>query len=135
MSGFFSHPVRSKYGSKKEEVDGITFDSKKEANAYRKLKLMEEQGLIRDLKLQVPFELIPPVYGTKTKITHLKTKDKVEEVSFVRQRAVRYVADFVFYDVEEDCMRVIDVKGFRTKEYDLKKKMMLAFKGIEIEEI
>ena len=134
MSGFFQHPT-SKYGAQKVEVNGILFDSRKEARVYENLLLLEKDGAIRDLKLQVPYELIPTIYGTKTKITHLKTKDKVENVQFVRQRAVKYVADFVYYDIAEGRERVVDVKGFRTKEYELKKKMMLAFLGIEVEEV
>lgn len=134
MPGFFQ-PPKSKYGSQKVVVDGITFDSKKEAKAYEKLKVLEGAGAIRDLRLQVPYELIPAVYDTKTRIKHLKTKDKVETVQYMKQRPVKYVADFVFFDVEEERERVVDVKGFRTKEYELKKKMMLAFFGIEVEEI
>lgn len=50
----------SKYNSRKTTVDGFTFDSKKEAKRYLELKQMEKDGLIHNLQLQVPFELIPP---------------------------------------------------------------------------
>ena len=48
-----------KYRNKKVEVDGILFDSKKEANRYMELKLLEKAGEITDLKRQVRYELIP----------------------------------------------------------------------------
>lgn len=100
----------SKYYSQKEIVDGITFHSKKEARRYRELKLMERAGVIKELQLQVPYTLIP-------KSSH--------------GRAIKYIADFVYF---EDGKRVVeDTKGFRTKEYKLKKRMM-AEMGIDIRE-
>lgn len=52
----------NKFNARKAVVDGITFDSKKEANRYRDLKLLEKAGEICCLRLQVPFELIPAKY-------------------------------------------------------------------------
>jgi hypothetical protein len=49
----------SKYNSRKTTVDGITFDSKKEARRYLVLKKMEQDGEIKNLRLQVPVELVP----------------------------------------------------------------------------
>ena len=49
----------SKYNSRKTVIDGITFDSKKEAKRYVELKKKQEEGEITDLRLQVPFELVP----------------------------------------------------------------------------
>ena len=121
----------NKYLNKKTVIDGITFDSRKEARFYMIYKQMEKDGEISDLKMQVPFELIPPIY--KDEVKHLKTKDKV--VKKLVQRAVHYVADFVFTDNLTGNTEVVDTKGFRTKEYMLKKKMMLAFKNIEIKEV
>ena len=71
----------SKYLNKKTVVDGITFDSKKEALHYCELKEMEEAGLIHDLRLQVPYELIPNQRDEKGKVIERKTT---------------YVADFVY---------------------------------------
>lgn len=90
----------SKYHARKTEVDGIVFDSKREAARYQELRQMEQAGLIEDLQLQQRFELIPK-HG--------------------KNRAVYYVADFVYlqsgHRIVEDC------KGFRTDVYKLKKKL------------
>ena len=103
-----------KYRSKKTIVDGKKFDSKKEATRFKELCLLQTQGLIKDLQLQVKFELIP------------KQKD---------ERACFYVADFVYTDCETGQMVVEDVKGMRTDVYKIKRKLMLYFHGIQIKEI
>ena len=103
-----------KYRSKKTIVDGKKFDSKKEATRFKELCLLQTQGLIKDVQLQVKFELIP------------KQKD---------ERACFYVADFVYTDCETGQMVVEDVKGMRTDVYKIKRKLMLYFHGIQIKEI
>jgi glutamine synthetase type III len=118
----------TKYGNKKVVYDGILFDSKKELSRYKVLKILEKNGTISDLRLQVSYELIPTIY--ETKFVQLKTK----EVTRVAQKAVHYVADFVYKD-ENGNEIVEDAKGVRTKEYILKKKMMRAFLGIAIKEV
>lgn len=122
--------MKSKYHNKKVSYDGIVFDSKKEMYRYIRLKSMQEEGLISELRLQVPYEIIPAIY--EDEIVNLKTKAKV--VKKCVQKAVKYVADFVYkdrygYEIVEDS------KGLRTKEYILKKKMMRAFLGITIKEV
>lgn len=121
--------ARNKYHAKKVEFYGITFDSKKEGLYYLKLKDMERRGEITDLRIQVPYELLPAIY--RDEVVHLKTKDKV--VKKLIQRAVTYVADFVY--VQDGKEVVIDAKGMRLPDYILKKKMMLALKGIEVIEV
>lgn len=96
----------SKYHSKKVIVDGITFDSKREANRYCELKLLEKGGKIKDLKLQHHFELQPSFRKNGKTI-----------------RAITYVADFVYFDLERMKNVVEDVKGYKTDVYQLKKKM------------
>lgn len=117
----------SKYHSKKVIVDGIEFDSKKEANRYCELSLMERAGAITDLERQVKYVLLPaqyaPVYDAKTK----KWKDKCIE------RECSYYADFRY--VENGTQVVEDTKGFRTPEYRVKKKLMLYIHGIQIKEV
>lgn len=108
----------NKYGNHKTEVDGILFDSKHEADRYVELKFLQRIGEIRDLQLQVPFELIP----------------KQTEDGKVVERAVKYVADFVYYDKVGNLV-VEDAKGMKTDAYLLKRKMMRYFKGIEIREV
>ena len=121
---------KAKYGSKKVAYNGIDFDSKKEMYCYIRLKSMQDEGEISDLRLQVPFEIIPAVYETQE--VQLKTKVKV--VTKCIQRAAYYVADFVYTDKDGNQV-VIDAKGFRPYEYELKKKMMRAFLGITIKEV
>ena len=101
---------RAKYRNKKTVIDGEKFDSKAEAERYVALKRMQEGSLIFDLKCQVPFVL---------------------EVN--RHLICKYVADFVYIDADGNGV-VEDVKGFRTKDYLLKKKLMLAVHGIAIHE-
>ena len=124
----------SKYLNRKTEVDGLVFDSKKEAGYYQYLKQREEHGEISNLRMQVPFEIVPAVYGERTK--HLKTKDKTER--YCIQKAAHYVADFVYIVTATGKQEVIDVKSFITRKqpvYRLKKKLMLAVNNIEIIEV
>ena len=106
-----------KYGNKKVTVDGITFDSKKEAKRYSELKTLEAAGKIENLELQKVFELIPAQ----------RIDGKVVE------RAVKYKADFVY---EQDGKIVVeDTKGFKTKDYIIKRKIALWRLGIKINEV
>lgn len=109
----------SKYGNRKTTVFGITFDSKREAERYLVLRAMEKRGEIGNLQLQVRFPLLPA--------------QKDQRTGKVIERAVDYVADFVY---ETDGFRVVeDTKGLRTKDYILKRKMMLYFHGIRVQEV
>ena len=90
---------------------------------------MQRNGEITNLRLQVPYELLPAIY--KDEIVHLKTKDKT--IKKLVQRPVTYVADFVY--TKDGQEYVIDVKGMRLPDYILKKKMMLALNGINIIEV
>lgn len=114
---------RSKYHSKKITRDGETFDSVKEYRRYVELLLLERAGAIQELKRQVKFELLPAQYEEGNG----KKRGKCLE------RAVSYVADFVY--MENGAKIVEDTKGFKTKDYILKRKMMLYFHGIRIKEI
>lgn len=102
----------TKYKAKKTVVDGIKFDSQKEAGRYLQLKLMERAGVISGLRLQVPFVLIDKSdYG----------------------RAVKYIADFVY--TENGVEIVEDVKGYKTDVYKLKKRLFAERYKKEIREI
>ena len=107
----------AKYGNRKVVRDGIEFDSIKECQRYCELKLMQRAGVISDLQLHVPFELIPAQ----------RIDGKVVE------RAVTYVADFVYKQNGQTVVE--DTKGYRTSEYIMKRKMMLFFHGIRIVEV
>ena len=121
---------KAKYGSKKVSYDGIDFDSKKEMYCYIRFKSMQDDGEISNLRLQVPFEIIPAIYETH----EVQMKTKVKTVTKLVQRAAYYVADFVYTDKNGNQV-VVDAKGFRPYEYELKKKMMRAFLGITIKEV
>ena len=109
----------TKYNNKKITVDGQKFDSKKEANRYRELRLLEKAGAIKDLRMQVKFKLIPA--------------QRDEATGKVIERECSYKADFVYS--EGDKTVVEDVKGFPTKEYIIKRKLMLWRYGIRIREV
>ena len=121
-----SYPYRQKYGNKKVLVDGISFDSKKEANRYTELKMMVRSGEISDLELQKEYELIPSQYE---KLPRQKGKPKCLE------RSVKYIADFVYKDNRTGECVVEDTKGVRTPEYIIKRKLLLYIYGIRIKEI
>lgn len=109
--------MKTKYHSRKVVVDGESFDSVKEYRRWCELKLLERAGKIVDLKKQVKFELIPPQ----------KVDGKIAE------RACTYVADFVY---REDGKTVVeDTKGYKTKDYIIKRKLMLWVHGIRIKEV
>lgn len=95
---------RNKFGARKTEIDGITFDSQREAQRYTELKWLEKAGKIQDLELQKKFVLQPKYKkGGKT----------VREIS--------YIADFVY---SEDGRQIVeDCKGMKTEVYKLKKKI------------
>jgi hypothetical protein len=127
--------MRSKYGARKTVIDGITFDSKKEANRYRELKLLEKAGEICCLRLQVPFELIPAQYEETGEVyTKGKNKGKPKHGKCI-EKAVTYIADFVYTTCEphpDGGVRinkriskevVEDVKGMRTPVYIIKRKL------------
>lgn len=118
----------SKYKNKKVEVDGIVFDSKKEAKRYQELLLLQKAGAIRELQMQVKFVLIPALKepdttGPRGGIRRGKTIEK----------ECAYIADFVY--LEGGKTVVEDTKGFRTKDYVIKRKLMLHVHGIRIREI
>lgn len=109
---------RSKYHSKKVIIDGIKFDSKREGEYYQKLKILEKQGLIKDLELQKEYLL----------------QDKFI-INGKTRRKITYRADFSYVSTEDDKLHVVDVKGFKTELYKLKKKLFEYKYNIEIEEI
>lgn len=125
---------RRKYGNKTIEINGLTFDSKKEGYYYLFLLQQLRDRKIRGFRRQVQYEIVPAVYETEVK--HFKRKpDEVREKCV--QPAVHYIADFVttLLDGTEE---VVDVKSEATRKdkvYVLKKKMMRAFNGITIVEV
>lgn len=103
-------PKPSKYRNRKTEIDGLVFDSKKEATHYLDLREQQRAGLITDLRCQVEIPLI------------------------VNNCCVgMYVADFQYFNAADELVTV-DVKGMRTDVYKLKRKI-LAANGVKIVEV
>lgn len=124
----------SKYYNKKITIDGITFDSKKEASRYMELKLLERAKKISNLRRQVKYVLIPAQYEKSTeKYKKGENKGRLKQ-GVLLERECSYIADFVYID--ENGKKVVeDTKGMRTKEYIIKRKLMLATYGIRISEV
>jgi len=108
----------NKYGNKKTVIDGITFDSKKEAKRYGELKMLKKAGRILDFTMQPEFPYITTHYHPTEAMSTYTVKRK-------------YIADFAVtypdYSVE-----IEDVKGFSTAEFKRKKKIVEAIYGIKI---
>lgn len=98
----------AKFGNKK--TNG--YDSKRESKRAADLRLLEKIGSISNLKEQVKYEVIPKQEG---------------------ERAAHYIADFVY--LQDGTLVVEDVKGFRTPDYILKRKLMKLVYGITIREV
>ena len=124
----------AKYHNTKVVIDGIKFDSKREAQRYQQLKLMEKAGVICDLKRQVKYELVPAQYIDGKCV----------------ERAITYTSDFEYYILQPLKQRTVmaepdaktigqhvveDVKGMRTPEYVIRRKLMLYKYGIRISEV
>lgn len=112
-----------KYKNKRVREYGQAFDSKKEAARYGELLLLQKQGYIKNLICQRTFILIPSQYEE----TENGKKGRCIE------RPVKYIADFT-YD-ENGKLVVEDTKGFKTKDYIIKRKLMLYKFGIKIKEV
>ena len=114
-------PKKSKYNNQKTMVDGIKFDSKKEAEYYCQLKLLKQAGEIKDYRLQPRYELQPA----------FKKNGK-------KYRAITYIADFVITN-NDGTTEVVDVKSsktFKTQVYRIKKKMFeYKYPGLTIKEV
>lgn len=110
--------MKNKYHNKKVIIDGIKFDSKKEANRYKELIILQNAGKIKDLTLQKEYVLIPKQDG---------------------ERKCSYIADFVYTDDKGQTI-VEDVKAYSktkkkyitTPDFKIKKKLMLWVHGIKI---
>lgn len=113
----FRSKPQNKYGARKvTTASGQTFDSVREYQRFCELNLMQRAGVITGLECQVKFELIP-----------------AQKVNGHTVRATNYLADFVYY---RDGKKVVeDAKGCKTKEYLIKKKLMLHVHGIWITEV
>ena len=125
--------ISSKYFNKKYTVDGITFDSRKEGRRYVELMEMQKAGIIHNLKLQVKFVLIPTQREESTEVFKKGKSKGQPKPGKVIETECSYIADFVYY--ENGVLVVEDTKGMRTKDYIIKRKLMLKVHGIRIKEV
>lgn len=111
---------RSKYGNQKTEVEGVRFDSKKEAARFQELLWAQGAGKISELKLQEEFTLMGAYTTPKGK----------------RVRAIRYRCDFSYLlPSGEKVVEDVKSKATKTRVYEIKKKLLRERYGIEIKEI
>lgn len=115
---------QSKFRNVKTEIDGIRFDSRKEAKRWQELKLLESAGDIICLERQVKYPLLPAQ----------------ERNDGTKERGVDYVADFRYTEMKmigslSTGKQVLeDAKGMRTPDYILKRKLLLWVHGISLKE-
>lgn len=101
----------SKYNAKKTEVDGIKFDSKAEADFYGYLKYLKKSKMISSVERQKRIVILPSY-----------------EIEGRKVRAVHYIADFVITYIDGE-VEYVDVKGYETDIFKLKKKMFESMYG------
>lgn len=112
----------NKYGAKAVTINGRAYRSKRELKRHTELQLLERAGLITDLRREVPFELL----GSQR-----RDDGSVEQ-------PVTYVADYVYRDREKGGQLVVEdvkSKATRTRDYVIKRKLMLREHGITVREI
>ena len=121
----------NKYHNSAVIVDGISFQSRKEARRWCELKIMDRAGMIHGLTRQKKFVLIPAQREPDT-----VGKRGGRKKGKLIERECAYYSDFAYYDKDGNEV-VEDVKSpaTRTKDYILKRKMMMYVHGIRIREI
>jgi enolase len=102
----------NKYNAVKTTINGIVFDSKREASRYQELLLLQRAGQIQDLKIQVPFAIV--INGKKI---------------------CKYIADFQYVDMATGKTVTEDSKGMATQVYKLKKRLVEALYNVKIVEV
>ena len=120
--------AKSKYHNRKITRDGVTFDSRKEFRRYEELQLLQQAGEIANLRRQVKFVLIP----TQREPSKIGTRGGVKKGRLI-ERECAYIADFVY--TENGKIVVEDTKGLRTKDYIIKRKLMLYVHNIRVREV
>jgi len=117
----YSNTPHAKYHATRTTVDGIRFDSKKEADRYAVLRLLVRAGEIRNLECQAPYPIYVPIFSAEGEVIGLHIVSA-------------YLADFR-YRTRRGALVIEDAKGFRTRMYRLKKKAVEAQYGITITEV
>lgn len=120
--------AENKYHAKKVMVDGEVFDSRREYRRWMELRLLEKAGVIKDLRRQVKYTLIPAQRETDT----VGSRGGVRKGKVIEKECA-YIADFVY---KENGQTVVeDAKGHRTDSYIIKRKLMLQVYGIRVREV
>lgn len=123
--------MRNKYQAIKCTYDGIQFDSRKEMRRYQELLLLQRAGAILNLRRQVKYILIPAQYEVYER--YGKYGKKLKDGQRCIEKECAYVADFVY---EENGKEVVeDTKGIKTKDYIIKRKLMLFIHSIRVKEV
>lgn len=120
----------AKYKNRKVTVDGIVFDSAKEARRYQELLFLERSGEISNLQMQVKYILIPAQREPDT----VGARGRMKKGALIEKECA-YIADFVYFDNRREETVVEDVKGYHTRDYLIKRKLMLYIHGIRIKEV
>ena len=123
---------KAKYRNRKVLVNGIKFDSKREADVYQQLKVLEEAGAISNLEVQ-PKYTFPCRFGDRV-VRYQRVPDvrsKAED-GMRTGKPITYYADFK-YTESDGTERVIDVKGYDTPVSRLKRGLMWSLLGINVE--
>lgn len=120
--------AKSKYHNRKITRDGVTFDSRKEFRRYEELQLLQQAGEIKNLRRQVKFVLIP----TQREPNIIGPRGGVKKGRLL-ERECAYIADFVYTENGETVVE--DTKGMKTKDYIIKRKLMLYVHNIRIREV
>ena len=128
----------AKYKNNKVTVDGITFDSQKEAHRYFELKLLQRAGEIQNLELQKEFELIPAQYESFER--YGKKGQRLKDGKRCIEKSCVYKADFTYTDrsgktIVEDVKGYVDPSSAGFAKFVIKRKLMLYIHGIRIKEI
>ena len=127
---YFPRSKKNKYNAHSVTYDGLNFDSQREAIRYKELTFLLNDGIITNLRRQVKYLLIPAQREPAT----IGKRGGIKRGKLI-EKECSYIADFVYTVVETGETVVEDTKGFRTKDYVIKRKLMLFNYGIRIKEI
>ena len=123
--------MRNKYHASKCILNGIPFDSRKEAQRYSELLLLLRAKEISNLRRQVKYVLIPAQYETYER--YGKRGQELQPGERLIEKECSYIADFVYEENGKDVVE--DTKGFKTKDYIIKRKLMLFVHSIRVREV
>lgn len=126
--------MRNKYGNRKCQWNGLTFDSKHEMERYKDLYFLQKAGDIKNLRTQVAFMLIPEQRETSHELYKAGPHKGEKKPGKLLERKCEYIADFVYLDKSGELV-VEDAKGMHTKEYLIKRKLMLYMHKIRVVEV